>query len=60
MNGAEADGVVVDVDSLVSMNMWGLTPEFSGCSGRRLQSVLPEGSTEQSSESRVSDPNLHR
>ena len=26
--GAEADGVAVDVDSLVSMNMWGLTPEF--------------------------------
>ena len=26
--GAEADGVTVDVDSLVSMNMWGLTPEF--------------------------------
>ena len=27
-DGAEADGVVVDVDSLVSMNMWGLTPDF--------------------------------
>ena len=27
-DGAEADGVSVDVDSLVSMNMWGLTPEF--------------------------------
>lgn len=27
-SGAEADGVVVDVNSLVSMNMWGLTPEF--------------------------------
>ena len=27
-NGAEADGVDVDVDSLVSMNMWGLTPNF--------------------------------
>ena len=26
--GAEADGVVVDVNSLVSMNMWGLAPEF--------------------------------
>ena len=25
---AEANGVVVDVNSLVSMNMWGLTPEF--------------------------------
>lgn len=28
VNGAEADGMVVDVNSLVSMNMWGLTPEF--------------------------------
>ena len=27
-DGAEADGVSVDVDSLVSMNMWGLQPEF--------------------------------
>ena len=27
-DGAEADGVVIDVDSLVSMNMWGLTPTF--------------------------------
>lgn len=25
---AEADGKAVDADSLVSMNMWGLTPEF--------------------------------
>ena len=29
-NGAEADGVVIDTDSLVSMNMWGLTPDFLG------------------------------
>ena len=27
-DGAEADGAAVDVNSLVSMNMWGLTPEF--------------------------------
>ena len=27
-DGAEADGVIVDVNSLVSMNMWGLTPDF--------------------------------
>ncbi len=27
-NGAQADGVAIDTDSLVSMNMWGLTPEF--------------------------------
>ena len=26
--GAEADGMAVDVNSLVSMNMWGLTPDF--------------------------------
>ena len=28
VNGAEVDGVNIDTDSLVSMNMWGLTPEF--------------------------------
>lgn len=27
-DGALADGVKLDVDSLVSMNMWGLTPDF--------------------------------
>ena len=27
-DGAEADGVAADVSSLVSMNMWGLTPAF--------------------------------
>ena len=27
-DGAETDGVAVDVNSLVSMNMWGLTPDF--------------------------------
>ena len=27
-DGAETDGVAVDVNSLVSMNMWGLTPAF--------------------------------
>ena len=26
--GAEVEGMAVDVDSLVSMNMWGLTPDF--------------------------------
>lgn len=26
--GAEADGVKLDTESLVSMNMWGLAPEF--------------------------------
>ena len=28
VDGAEADGEKLDVDSLVSMNMWGLTPDF--------------------------------
>ena len=28
VNGAEADDIVIDTDSLVSMNMWGLTPDF--------------------------------
>ncbi|MDD5803235.1 MAG: nucleotidyltransferase [Clostridia bacterium] len=27
-DGAKADGVLIHTDSLVSMNMWGLTPEF--------------------------------
>ena len=27
-DGAEADGVALDLESLVSMNMWGLTPDF--------------------------------
>lgn len=27
-SGAEADGIVIDTDALVSMNMWGLTPDF--------------------------------
>ena len=26
--GAEADGIMLNTDSLVSMNMWGLTPDF--------------------------------
>ena len=26
--GAEADGTALDLESLVSMNMWGLTPDF--------------------------------
>ena len=28
VDGAEADGVVINMDALVSMNMWGLTPDF--------------------------------
>lgn len=34
-DGAEAYGKVIDIDSLVSMNMWVLTPDFLG--------VLEEG-----------------
>ena len=30
MDGAEADGRALALDSLVSMNMWGLTPDFLG------------------------------
>ena len=28
VGGAESDGTVLDIESLVSMNMWGLTPAF--------------------------------
>ena len=28
VDGAETDGTAIDTESLVSMNMWGLTPEF--------------------------------
>ena len=28
VDGAEADGVVINMDALVSMNKWGLTPDF--------------------------------
>ena len=28
IDGAETDGIVIDIDSLVSMNMWGFTPDF--------------------------------
>ena len=37
-DGAVADDQVLDIDSLVSMNMWGLTPDFLG--------LLEEGFTE--------------
>ena len=40
-DGAEADGKVIDVDSLVSMNMWGLTPDFLGV--LEFLDVLKEG-----------------
>ena len=28
IEGSETDGVSIDVNALVSMNMWGLTPNF--------------------------------
>ena len=39
-NGAETDGVSIDTDSLVSMNMWGLTPDFLDVLEAGLWSVL--------------------
>ena len=36
--GAEADGTALDLESLVSMNMWGLTPASWMCWSRDLQS----------------------
>ena len=44
-DGAEADGVAVDVNSLVSMNMWGLTPEFLDVLEHELQE-LPQDAVE--------------
>ena len=49
-DGAEADGVVIDIDALVSMNMWGLTPDFLECVEGRVERDLREGSTGQSAE----------
>ena len=45
-DGSEADGVAVDVNSLVSMNMWGLTPDFLDVAGKWFQGVFRERSTE--------------
>ncbi len=51
-DGAEADGVKLDIDSLVSMNMWGLTPEFLNVR-ERICSVFRERSAGESFKSRI-------
>lgn len=40
--GAETDGVAVDVNSLVSMNMWGFTPKFMEEVEERFPTFLQE------------------
>ena len=40
--GAEADGVKLDTESLVSMNMWGLAPEFLKTLESGFEKVVPE------------------
>lgn len=45
VTGAEADGIVVDVNSLVSMNMWGLTLEFLDVLEQGFKEFFREGST---------------
>ena len=59
-NGAEADRLDVDVNSLVSMNMWGLTPEFLDVLDQGFKEVFREGSTRKSAESRVFDSDFNR
>ena len=59
-DGAEADGKVIDVNSLVSIEYVRINSWFSGCSGGRLQRVFREGSPGQSFESGILDFNLHR
>lgn len=42
-NGAETDGAPLDVNSLVSMNMWGLPPRVPGGAGAGLCGLLQRG-----------------
>ena len=49
--GAEADGVALDLGSLVSMNMWGLTPDFLQLLEEGFCGVFPERSPAESAES---------
>lgn len=43
VDGVEADGVVVDVNSLVSMNMSGLTPKFLDVLGEGFEEFVGAG-----------------
>ena len=58
--GAETDGVAVDVNSLVSMNMWGLTSDFLDVLEQGFKEFFEKEVSGQSSESRVSDSYLYR
>ena len=41
-SGAEVNGIAVDPESYVSMNMWGLTPEFIGLSDSGFRAFLSQ------------------
>ena len=58
--GAETDGVAVDVNSLVSMNMWGLTSDVLDVLEQGFKEFFEKEVPGQSSESRVSDSYLYR
>ena len=58
--GAETDGVAVDVNSLVCMNMWGLTSDFLDVLEQGFKEFFEKEVSGQSSESRVSDSYLYR
>ena len=58
-DGAEADGNVLDIESLVSMNMWGLTPDFlKALEAGFAEFFEKEVPSSQSSEGGVSDCNV--
>ena len=56
--GAEADGTALDLESLVSMNMWGLTPAFLDVLEQGFCRVFPKRSPAESAESRIPDPHV--
>lgn len=58
--GVEADGVVLDANSLVSMNMWWSDSCISQSSGRGFCRVFPERSFCESPQGRVPDSYIHR
>lgn len=45
-DGVEADGVTLDPESYVSMNMWGLTPEFIGLLDKGFKEFLGNPDTD--------------